>query len=391
MRSLEASVSSSLAIACSYSSQSSYNMKLPDIQRHALAVAFGGIVAAAGAYAAVSLIRAFNSGVHANSPDNHLKKTACILLDNGSLRAASFLSLRDMASKVEARVGIPVFAASARMSNRIAASELGGTSADVLESCVPSLWRAGFNQFLILPAFMGPSETLSQFVPEVFAKVESRLRVDDTTCKLHYHVGRPIVDVAEVDNRTALALVERIRGTVESNSLQGPIAVAVCDHGSPSIAVNAVRNHVAAQVRTLLLGTSDGDAAGIGPRVSVSAAPGPGPVITAVTASSMERRPGPEFDFNEPLLERLLRSEGYNDGNVVIGMVFISPGKHAGDGGDVAEICRAAEAEATAAGRRLRCHMTPLLGSHQLFVDILVNRCEELVKAAGVNAVAAGQ
>ena len=44
--------------------------------------------------------------------------------------------------------------------------------------------------------------------------------------------------------------------------------------------------------------------------------------------------------------------------------------RHAGPAGDVAEICRAAEAEAAG----LKTVMTPLVAEHPLLVDILADR-----------------
>ena len=67
-------------------------------------------------------------------------------------------------------------------------------------------------------------------------------------------------------------------------------------------------------------------------RVEVARAPAAAVAAGAVEASSMERREGTEYDFNEPLLENLLGSEGFEK-DVVLSMLFISPGRHAGPGG----------------------------------------------------------
>jgi hypothetical protein len=50
-------------------------------------------------------------------------------------------------------------------------------------------------------------------------------------------------------------------------------------------------------------------------------------------------------------------------------MLFIAPGRHAGEDGDVVRICREARGE-NAGGVKL----TRLLGQHPLLLDILVNR-----------------
>ena len=55
----------------------------------------------------------------------------------------------------------------------------------------------------------------------------------------------------------------------------------------------------------------------------------------------MERRPDPQYDFNNPLLETLLEQwhqEGVSE--VVVSQFFLLPGRHAGPDGDLAEICQ---------------------------------------------------
>ncbi|MEM8952919.1 MAG: DUF1800 family protein, partial [Verrucomicrobiota bacterium] len=86
---------------------------------------------------------------------------------------------------------------------------------------------------------------------------------------------------------------------------------------------------------------------------------------------------GAEYDFNEPLLENLLGTEGF-EREVVLSMLFISPGRHAGPGGDIAEICE--EAEAKHPG--LRTAMTDLVASHDQLIEILVGRYREGLSAA---------
>ena len=56
--------------------------------------------------------------------------------------------------------------------------------------------------------------------------------------------------------------------------------------------------------------------------------------------------------------------------NVIIAQLFLLEGRHAGDDGDIATICRQAEE----ASPRLHCHRTRLLGEHPLLLDILQDR-----------------
>ena len=115
-----------------------------------------------------------------------------------------------------------------------------------------------------------------------------------------------------------------------------------------------MRNRVAERVRDLL-------GASIGP----------------LAAASMESPDGPRFAFNRPLLSEALALPGFDRGDVVVAPLFLSPGRHAGPGGDLRRI--AGEAEARSPG--LRCHFTRLVGSHPLALETLAGA---LSRALGV-------
>jgi sirohydrochlorin ferrochelatase len=62
--------------------------------------------------------------------------------------------------------------------------------------------------------------------------------------------------------------------------------------------------------------------------------------------------------------------DGWAAADVIVALFFLLPGRHAGAGGDVAEICDGLIAQHT-----LRSAVrTPLLGEHPQLVDILVDR-----------------
>jgi hypothetical protein len=82
-------------------------------------------------------------------------------------------------------------------------------------------------------------------------------------------------------------------------------------------------------------------------------------------ACSMERRDGPEYDFNEPLLEDALQQA---KGEAVILMLFLLPGRHAGGDGDVATIAKEHAPEG------LRWKLSPLLGTHPHLPALLEQR-----------------
>jgi sirohydrochlorin ferrochelatase len=59
-----------------------------------------------------------------------------------------------------------------------------------------------------------------------------------------------------------------------------------------------------------------------------------------------------------------LRQPIFNRGDVILAPLFLSPGRHAGPGGDLAQICAAASS---------RCHFTELVGTHPLAVTALAD------------------
>ena len=79
-----------------------------------------------------------------------------------------------------------------------------------------------------------------------------------------------------------------------------------------------------------------------------------------------------QCNVNEPLLEHLLGSPGF-ESEVILSMLFISPGRHAGPGGDIAQICEAREKEVPG----LKTHMSDLFATHPGIVEILARRFRE--------------
>jgi len=113
------------------------------------------------------------------------------------------------------------------------------------------------------------------------------------------------------------------------------------DHGGPSADSAALRDRLAVDIR-ILLGSS----------------------AASVTAASMESPEGHPFSFNRPLLREALAdlaASGATD--VVLAPLFLSPGRHAGPGGDLAQIARGFP--------QLRSHFTALVGTHPLAIAAL--------------------
>ena len=265
------------------------------------------------------------------------------LVDNGSLRAESVLNLRWVAGEVSRASGLTIEPASLLHSSRVPASELGGEPAVNLERRMRRCLEAGERAFTVIPFFFGPTGALTDYLPKRLAFLRERYGPFELERApfLHLESENGPGDLADL-------LADRVGECLEQRGWVRP-RVALVDHGSPLAVVTAVRDALARSLADRL-----GDAA------------------ESVAPCSMERREGPEYAFNEPLLEHLLGEPGWRDGPVVVSLLFLSPGRHAGPGGDVAEICQRAEAAAPG----LRTAMTGLLGTHPGIVPLLLRRLE---------------
>jgi sirohydrochlorin ferrochelatase len=285
---------------------------------------------------------------------SHLTRTVpvsaspiCFLFDNGSLRAAATWSLRATAKALAERLDLPVEPVSLLHSSGVDAVQLGGRRAQLLEPALDAFWASGGGEAVLVPLFFGPSAALTDYVPERLAALKAKWPGRAV------RLARPLVDVAaEADDRIARALADAIRICMLDKALTKP-AVVLVDHGTPQPAVTAVREFLGRQLRVALRDE-----------------------VSAVGTASMERREGEAYDFNEPLLARALRSVPFDAGDVVVALQFLSPGRHAGPGGDVAAICHAAQTERPG----LRTHMTEPLGAHPALIDVLADRYREAVK-----------
>ena len=274
-----------------------------------------------------------------------------LLVDNGSHRAQSTLNLRKVAAALTDAVGHPVHPVSLLHSTKVDPAELGGEPARIFEPFLKAQREAhGTHSFLVVPLFFGHSAAIYEYLPQRVAEMR------ENWPELEVRIAPCLVDLDDPGNTgVAEILAQIVREKIASEGLDHP-AVTLVDHGTPRIAVNRVRNFLADQLREQL-----------------------GTDASLVKASSMERREGDEYAFNEPLLETLLGSEGF-DRDVILSMLFISPGRHAGPGGDIAEICE--EAEKARPG--LRTFMSDLFATHPGAVELLAKRFAEGLASAPI-------
>jgi sirohydrochlorin ferrochelatase len=270
-----------------------------------------------------------------------------LLVDNGSLEPAATLRLRTLAAALSVHVGRTVEPVSLLHSSAIAAEKLSGQPAEILEPALTQRLEAGAREFVIVPLFLGPSGAITDYLPKRVARLRARWP------ELQVRVGAPVCgDAPACDPRVITLVEERIRRVLPSG---GRPPVALVDHGSPARAVTVRRDEVAAELQRRLGGG-----------------------VNAVRPASMERRPGPEYAFADPLLENLLDEPGFTAGIVVVAMFFLLPGRHAGPGGDVSRICAAAQVRHPT----LRTVMTDTLGSHPDLIPILADRLKAAIGRA---------
>ncbi|WP_295404796.1 CbiX/SirB N-terminal domain-containing protein [uncultured Thiocystis sp.] len=268
-----------------------------------------------------------------------------LLIDNGSRRADSTLNLRRLAARLAERAGEPVLPVSLLHSDQVPADRLDGRPADTLAPTLHRLLTQGARDVVLVPLFFGPSRALTQFVPDTAAALTDafdpfRLRIASELCPLPD--GEP---------RLAEILAEQVEQAARATGR--PVTrVVLVDHGSPVPEVTAVRRW-------------------LGERLAQRLGPG-----VRVEQAVMERRAGADYDFNGPLLEDLLRDLADADRAtpVILAMLFLSAGRHAGPGGDIADIIGRVESEYSG----FRIHPSPLVGSHPGLIEIFLSRLNAL-------------
>jgi sirohydrochlorin ferrochelatase len=275
-----------------------------------------------------------------------MSEKVILLVDNGSRRAAATLSLRSIAERLAETCGMAVYPVSLQHSDKIPASELGGQPARVLPEFLRTQLAEGRREFVVVPLFFGRSRALTAFIPEQVALLESELGLFDL------RMAEVLSPMPQGEPRLADILADQVARRSRQMGAQ-PTCVIVVDHGSPLPDVTAVRATVTMALRARL-------AEGI-----------------LLSQAVMERRQGPEYDFNGQLLGDLLDACAAKNSNavIVLAMMFISPGRHAGPGGDIDQICH----DAVQRNPGLRVGISDLVGEHPLLIEILNERLQAVL------------
>jgi len=262
------------------------------------------------------------------------------LIDNGSLRAGSVLQMRKIAEQLSHSSGHRVYPFGLMHSHKIDLAKLEGIPGRSMQEFLPSPEADKLGEICALPFFLGPSLAITDWLPE-----NLQLWKDSNPDQRKFRILKPLYQSG--DDRLARAMAELCREQIDNAGLINP-AVAMVDHGTPLPEVNQVREDVGEQMRQLL-GTE------VGP----------------FSTCAMERRPDPQYDFNDPLLQDLLgkwMKAGVQE--VVLSPFFLLPGRHAGPGGDLAQICK------TFMDRGMKIFRAENLGAHSFVQEILLDRIQ---------------
>ena len=264
-----------------------------------------------------------------------------ILLDNGSKRPEATRNLRRLAAAMTRRKGEDVHAVSLLHSSSIPAALLDGRPAVTIEPFLRQQIDQGARKFVIVPLFFGPSRAIDVFLPEVVSRLEAEvgaLQIDVAPVLCPLPGGEPrLVDILEAN----------VRDVMQAQQMT-PARILLVDHGSPLAAVTAVRTWLAAMFRLRFSG------------------------IATVAEAVMERREDRQYDFNGELLEHALATAAQQTEQTILAMQFISPGRHAGAGGDIDDIARKVMNRYPG----FRAVASPLIGEHPLFEEILSDRID---------------
>lgn len=272
--------------------------------------------------------------------------TQVLLCDNGSKQPAATLALRKIAQQLSAKVQRPVAAVSLQHSDSIDAALLNNQAALTLTSYLSQQLQQGEREFIILPLFFGKSRALTSFIPEQVSLLQQQY--GDFTL----HIAEVLYPMPQGDSDLVRILYDNIQQCRAQHSVDINQVVLV-DHGSPVPSVTEVRKSIAGQLETLLDDNF------------------------SLSQAVMERRAGKEYDFNGDLLEqRLTEMAAQGVHGAVVSMMFLLPGRHAGEGGDVNEIC----ARVIQHYPEFRLWISPLISEHPLLIEILRNRLQGFSK-----------
>ena len=264
-----------------------------------------------------------------------------MLIDNGSLRANAAKGLRLLAKSLSEKTGLNIHPVSFKHSDKISPDELDGIPAQTFRSFMAQQLEKGEREFIILPLFFGKSRALTSFVPDEVAILNAEFG------EFKLNISETLYPLPEGESGLVDIIYDHVISTAK------PLKnIVLIDHGSPIPQVTAVRQHLAQCVQQKL------------------------PEGVLLEEAVMERREGKEYDFNGELLEDWLTQKAESgETHAAVILMFFLPGSHAGEGGDIVEICESVMVKYP----DFKISISPLISEHQRLVDILRKRLQTVL------------
>ena len=271
-----------------------------------------------------------------------------LLFDNGSLRPEATFRLRALAKQLSDAISMKVEPVSLLHSCKIKPKSLNGLPATIIRRRFKEAIQMGEKKFICVPLFLGPSLAITEYLVELIDEAKS---LDP---EMTIHVAEPLCgsDVNHPDERLVMILKELIEAAITSSNANYQNIVLV-DHGSPIEKMAFLRNAIAEKLSVLFRERR-----------------------LKITASSMERREGEAYVFNEPLLETIPDYLGLKPNeSLMVAMFFLMPGRHAGDGGDVDAILQSLQKQ----NKICSYKKTELIATHPIIIDLLADRVKSVL------------
>ena len=263
--------------------------------------------------------------------------TVYLLCDNGSVKPAATLRLRQLAQQLAEHSGKTIHPVSLMHANKIPADLINDEPAIIFPDFLDKQLASGLRDFCVLPLFFGLSRALTSYIPQKVQEAVGKHGPFSLT------VEEVLYPLPQGEPEMIKIVIDHIKATASSHAM--PLKnIVLVDHGSPSPRVTAVREHIATAIQET-----------------------PGLDIKPEQAV-MERREGKEYDFNGPLLENwLIEKAQQGESRVIITLIFLLPGKHAGAGGDIVEICQSVRDRFPG----FKIAISPLISEHPALLNIL--------------------
>ena len=267
-----------------------------------------------------------------------------LLIDNGSSKADATLQLRLLAKNLSNKTGRLIHPVSLQHANKIPTEQLHDSPARVFPEFMAEKLAEGEREFILLPLFFGVSKALSSFIPEQSDLLKHKFG------EFSLRVAKVIYPLPEGEQLLSEIINDHITLTAKQHKL--PLKnIVLVDHGSPIPRVTEVRKHLANTVQQKL---SDN---------------------IMLEQAVMERREGNEYDFNGDLLKDwLIKKAESGESNAIIALMFFLAGRHAGEGGDIVEICEDVNKQYP----DFKIAISPLISEHESLLSILHSRLENI-------------